>query len=109
MFFFDIGYYIQISDCEGENVDLSEQLKRVANLFKRQLSIPLLNMEKTYSDFEAWLDQYNQTWTIASGKAESALVEKSNVELGFKKALGRLHQIQSFEDVLVRNLYGDQC
>lgn len=85
----------------GENPSLAEQLKRVASLFRRQLSVPLLNMEKTFSMFEEWLEENKVVWTIASGKPEAALVEKSNVDLAYKKALDRLHQIQPYEDVLV--------
>lgn len=103
--FFLVGSYIQMSICEEENADLSEQLKRVANLFKRQLSVPLLNMEKTFIAFEEWLDKYKANWTIASGKPDSALVEKCNVELAFKKALSRLQQIKPYEEVLVRNMH----
>ncbi|KAK3927289.1 Squamous cell carcinoma antigen recognized by T-cells 3 [Frankliniella fusca] len=89
-----------MQNCDGENSVVAEQLKRVANLFKRQLSVPLLNMEKTYSAFEEWLENHKAIWTTASGKPESALLEKSNVDLAYKKALDRLHQIQPYEDVL---------
>ena len=89
-----------IPNSEGESAELSEQLKRVANLFKRQLSVPLLNMEKTFTEFEEWLREHTEKWKSASGKLESALVEKSNVELAYRKALDRLHQIQPYEDVL---------
>lgn len=87
--------------CEGENANLAEQLKRIANLFKRQLSVPLLNMNKTYIAFEEWLEENRAIWLTASGKPESALVEKNNVDLVYKKATDRLHQIQPYEDVLL--------
>lgn len=103
----DLFCTFQMSNCDGENPSLADQLKRVANLFKRQLSVPLFNMEKTYAAFEEWLEENKPLWTTASGKPESALVEKNNVDLAYKKALDRLHQIQSYEDILVFifNLY----
>lgn len=90
-----------MSDSDGENPTLADQLKRVANLFKRQLSVPLFNMEKTHAAFEEWLEENKAIWTTASGKSESALVEKNNVDLAYKKASDRLHQIQPYEDILV--------
>lgn len=58
-------------------------------------------MEKTHAAFEEWLEQNKAMWTTASGKSESALVEKNNVDLVYKKALDRLHQVQPYEDILV--------
>lgn len=86
--------------CDGENPVVADQLKRVANIFKRQLSVPLLNMEKTYTSFEEWLESHKAIWTTASGKPESGLIEIKNVEMAYKKAMDRLHQIQPYEDVL---------
>lgn len=36
---------------------LNEQLERIHALFRRQLSIPLLDMETTYAEYEEWSDK----------------------------------------------------
>lgn len=57
-------------------------------MFRRQLSVPLSNMENTYAEYQQWLASEN--------------VEKEKlIEDGYNKALSKLQQIQVFEDRLV--------
>lgn len=57
-------------------------------MYRRQLSVPLFDMENTYSEYLRWL--------------VSANVEKEkSIEDGYNRALNKLQQIQVFEDRLV--------
>lgn len=57
-------------------------------MYRRQLSVPLFDMENTYAEYQQWLT------------AENLENEKSTVD-AYNKALGKLQQIQVFEDRLV--------
>lgn len=57
-------------------------------MYRRQLSVPLFDMENTYLEYLRWL--------------VSANVEKEkSIEDGYNRALKKLQQIQVFEDRLV--------
>jgi len=70
------------------------QLKRIANLFKRQLSCPLLDMEETYERFNMWL-------VDNTGSLDSGIIDRTMVESVFKKSREKLRKIEQFEDALV--------
>lgn len=57
-------------------------------MYRRQLSVPLFDMENTYIEYQQWLT------------VESLEIEKSTVD-AYNKALSKLQQIQVFEDHLV--------
>jgi squamous cell carcinoma antigen recognized by T-cells 3 len=57
-------------------------------LYRRQLSVPLFDMENTYAEYQQWLT------------TENLEIEKSTVD-AYNKALSKLQQIQVFEDRLV--------
>jgi len=57
-------------------------------LYRRQLSVPLFDMENTYVEYQQWLT------------TENLEIEKSTVD-AYNKALSKLQQIQVFEDRLV--------
>lgn len=57
-------------------------------MYRRQLSVPLFDMENTYAEYQQWLT------------AENLEKEKSTVD-AYNKALSKLQQIQVFEDRLV--------
>lgn len=57
-------------------------------MYRRQLSVPLFDMENTYVEYQQWLT------------TENLEVEKSTVD-AYNKALSKLQQIQIFEDRLV--------
>lgn len=58
-------------------------------MYRRQLSVPLFDMENTYAEYQQWLI------------SENLEKEKSTVD-AYNKALSKLQQIQVFEDRLVR-------
>ncbi|CAH1722535.1 squamous cell carcinoma antigen recognized by T-cells 3-like [Aphis gossypii] len=67
---------------------INDQKRRINNLYRRQLSVPLFDMENTYVEYQQWLT------------TENLEVEKSTVD-AYNKALSKLQQIQVFEDRLL--------
>lgn len=57
-------------------------------MYRRQLSVPLFDMENTFVEYQQWLT------------TENLEIEKSTVD-AYNKALSKLQQIQVFEDRLV--------
>lgn len=57
-------------------------------MYRRQLSVPLFDMENTYVEYQQWLALEN-------------LEKEKSTEDGYNKALHKLQQIQVFEDNLV--------
>ncbi|CAH0550896.1 unnamed protein product [Brassicogethes aeneus] len=66
------------------------QASRLADVFKRQLSVPLLNMENTYKEWQEWFQ------TLPEGT-----VDPITVEWGYKKALKTLETYKPFEEKLL--------
>ncbi|XP_062890196.1 squamous cell carcinoma antigen recognized by T-cells 3 [Mobula hypostoma] len=64
---------------------MKTQLDRVHTLFKRQLTIPLLDMESTYAEYEAWADE---------------VPNESVIQL-YKKALEQMEKRKPFEEALL--------
>ncbi|XP_050434403.1 squamous cell carcinoma antigen recognized by T-cells 3 [Adelges cooleyi] len=67
---------------------INEQKRCVNNLYRRQLSVPLFDMEHTYAEYKQWLVEEN-------------IEEDKAVEDGYKRALSKLQKIQVFEDNLL--------
>lgn len=57
-------------------------------MFRRQLSVPLINMEMTYEEYQNWLASEN-------------LEKEKSTEDAYNRALSKLQQIHVFEDRLV--------
>ncbi|XP_072921621.1 squamous cell carcinoma antigen recognized by T-cells 3 [Hemitrygon akajei] len=64
---------------------MKTQLDRVHTLFKRQLTIPLLDMESTYAEYETWADE----------------VPSESVIQSYKKALEQMEKRKPFEEALL--------
>ncbi|XP_006640406.1 squamous cell carcinoma antigen recognized by T-cells 3 [Lepisosteus oculatus] len=64
---------------------LNAQLERIHTLFRRQLAVPLLDMEATYAEYEEWSD-----------KAISAAVTQQ-----YKKALQQMEKSKPYEEALL--------
>ncbi|KAL3285938.1 hypothetical protein HHI36_000456 [Cryptolaemus montrouzieri] len=67
-----------------------EQVARVVEIFRRQLSIPLIGMENTYDEWKEWLKTLPEDFKI---NAEP-------IEWGYQKALKLLETYKPFEDEL---------
>lgn len=65
--------------------DFSTQHKRILNLFKRQLSVPLNDMEETYIEFQEWLQEEVD----------------SQIKQLYQKALEKYNSIKPFEQDLL--------
>ncbi|XP_023217913.1 squamous cell carcinoma antigen recognized by T-cells 3-like [Centruroides sculpturatus] len=64
---------------------IKQQTNRIMSIFHRQLSIPLLDMEKTYKEYKEWID----------GEIPPS------VEQSYNKAKKKLFRLQEFEDSLI--------
>ncbi|XP_026677087.1 squamous cell carcinoma antigen recognized by T-cells 3-like [Diaphorina citri] len=84
---------LQASNPDPSSEPVLEQQKRVGSLFKRQLSCPLMDMERTFAEFHAWLSGVNNE----GGR----VVDVKAVEFGYKGALAKLAKILTFEETLM--------
>ncbi|XP_058491737.1 squamous cell carcinoma antigen recognized by T-cells 3 [Solea solea] len=64
---------------------LNTQLERIHTLFRRQLAVPLMDMEATYSEYEEWSDK---------GVAETVVHQ-------YKKAVKQMEKNKPFEESLL--------
>ncbi|XP_037338514.1 squamous cell carcinoma antigen recognized by T-cells 3 [Pungitius pungitius] len=64
---------------------LKTQIERIHTLFRRQLAVPLMDMEATYAEYEEWSEH---------GVAETVMQQ-------YKKALEQLAKYKSYEEALM--------
>ena len=69
------------------NEEALGQAKRLTQLYQRQLTIPLLNMESVWMEYEEWMKQFNQDID-------------AHVKAAYEKATQNLKTITPFEDQL---------
>ncbi|XP_056139542.1 squamous cell carcinoma antigen recognized by T-cells 3 [Lampris incognitus] len=74
----------RVPSCEEQEL-LNIQLERIHTLFRRQLAIPLMDMETTHAEYEEWSEQ---------GVRES-------VSNQYKKALQQMEKCKPFEETLL--------
>ncbi|XP_072761043.1 squamous cell carcinoma antigen recognized by T-cells 3 [Anoplolepis gracilipes] len=67
-----------------------EQLGRIGNLFQRQLACPLLDMKKTYEEYQSWL----------TGDGIEAIIDDKNVLRGYEQASKKLNLLIPYEEKL---------
>ncbi|XP_067014696.2 squamous cell carcinoma antigen recognized by T-cells 3 isoform X2 [Anabrus simplex] len=73
------------ADASPEDKERFEsQKKRALSVFRRQLSVPLMDKERTLVEYKEWLPSIKEE-------------EDKNVELNYKKALDKLNKIMPFE------------
>lgn len=77
-----------LSAAEPQSEEWQNQLKRVFDVFKRQLLVPLLDMESTYEEFERWFEQL----------PEGHDLDKKAVTWGYERALKALDKYKHFEE-----------
>lgn len=80
-----------LSIAEPQSNEWRNQLERVYDVFKRQLSVPLLGMESTYEEFEQWFEQL----------PEGHGLDKKAVTWGYERALKALEKYKPFEEQLL--------
>ncbi|XP_054004935.1 squamous cell carcinoma antigen recognized by T-cells 3-like [Hylaeus anthracinus] len=68
-----------------------EQLERIGNLFKRQLACPLLDMEKTYEEYETW----------RTGDGAEAIIDDKIILGGYERASAKLNARLPYEEKIV--------
>lgn len=79
---------IHLSANEENTEQWTKQLNRISDIFKRQLSVPLMNMETTYEEFREFKEKYPQ-------------IDEKPIEYGYKKALKLLQLYKTYEDQLL--------
>ncbi|XP_070573008.1 squamous cell carcinoma antigen recognized by T-cells 3-like [Ptychodera flava] len=65
--------------------EISLQTEKITSLFKRQLSVPLIDMENTFQEFEQWLSD----------------PVPDHISQAYKKALAKLEKRKPYEDDLL--------
>lgn len=75
----------------ANQAERKEQLERIGNLFKRQLACPLLDMDKTYEEYEAW----------RKGDGAEAVIDDKIVASGYERAFASLNARLPFEEKIV--------
>ncbi|XP_070992026.1 squamous cell carcinoma antigen recognized by T-cells 3-like isoform X2 [Oncorhynchus clarkii lewisi] len=73
-----------VPTCEQQEL-LNAQLERIHTLFRRQLAIPLMDMEGTYAEYEEWSDQ---------GVSDT-------VSHKYKRALQQMEKSKPYEETLM--------
>ncbi|GBN63258.1 Squamous cell carcinoma antigen recognized by T-cells 3 [Araneus ventricosus] len=84
---FENVYLMYLKGKGASAEEIKEQEERIYNLFKRQLSIPLIDMERTYTEFTEFQFEHLKPEGLSKDHA-------------YKKALNKLKQLQSYEDAL---------
>ncbi|KOX76546.1 Squamous cell carcinoma antigen recognized by T-cells 3 [Melipona quadrifasciata] len=75
----------------SNQAERKEQLERIGNLFKRQLACPLLDMEKTYEEYETW----------RHGDGAEAIIDDKIIIIGYERALAMLNLRLPYEERIV--------
>ncbi|XP_076243028.1 spliceosome associated factor 3, U4/U6 recycling protein isoform X2 [Calliopsis andreniformis] len=75
----------------SNKTERKEQLECIGNLFKRQLACPLLDMEKTYEEYESW----------RSTDGTEAVIDNKIVNRGYERASEQLSARLPFEEKIV--------
>lgn len=86
---FELAHLGCITDADSE-VWL-EQAKRVAEVFRRQLGVTLLDMERTYIEWRVWCEKLPR----------NEFINKDQVEWAYKKATKYMDDYKEFEERLL--------
>ncbi|KAJ8924369.1 hypothetical protein NQ315_007165 [Exocentrus adspersus] len=86
--------HAHISLTEYGSEEWKTQVNRLADVFKRQLSVPLLGMERTYEEWFEWFVN------MSKGTVDPRIDAKP-IEWGYEKALETLDTYKPFEDRLL--------
>lgn len=79
-----------LSLAEAGSEEFATQLLRVVEIYRRQLSVPLLDMEKTYKEWEDFIQQLPDDHGI----------DVKQIEWGYKKAQQLLESYKPYEESL---------
>ncbi|CAH0394818.1 unnamed protein product [Bemisia tabaci] len=81
---------LQSNSTQFEDAVLAQK-RKIGSIFQRQLAVPLMDMETTYTEFKTWLNEVGDT----------NIVDIKAVEHGYKKALQKLSRILTFEEAVL--------
>lgn len=82
--------HAHVSLIEKDSEEWKAQINRLADVFKRQLSVPLLGIELTYQEWQEWFNSLPE-----------GLVDSKPVEWGYEKAIKILEDYKFFEEKLL--------
>ncbi|XP_018578605.1 squamous cell carcinoma antigen recognized by T-cells 3 isoform X1 [Anoplophora glabripennis] len=82
--------HAHISLTEEGSEEWKMQLGKLADVFKRQLSVPLLGMEQTYHEWQEWYKNLPE-----------GLIDPKPIEWGYEKALKIVEDYKPFEEKLL--------
>ncbi|KFM73371.1 Squamous cell carcinoma antigen recognized by T-cells 3, partial [Stegodyphus mimosarum] len=85
---FESVYFLTLQSRNASEEEVKEQEKRIYSIYKRQLSIPLIGMDKTYEEFREKFD-------------ETSYPDIAEIDYAYKKALKKLNSIQQYEEALM--------
>lgn len=88
---FEKAYLHYLKEKDASEEELKEQADRMYNLFKRQLSIPLLDMSQTYTEFKKLF-------------GDSERSDVAAIDYAYNKALQKMKKLQQYEE----NLFGSE-
>lgn len=81
----------EIEQTQTSSDEPSSQLEKLADIYKRQLSIPLIDLEETYREFQEWYENL----------PDKSLIDPKPIEWAYKKSLKLLDTIKPFEEQLL--------
>ncbi|EFA06313.2 squamous cell carcinoma antigen recognized by T-cells 3 [Tribolium castaneum] len=81
--------FAHLSLTEAGSEPWKTQVEKIVEVFRRQLSVPLLDMENTYKEWKEWLTQ-----------VQDHKINAEPVEWGYNKALKTLETYKPFEEKL---------
>ncbi|XP_071037200.1 squamous cell carcinoma antigen recognized by T-cells 3 [Parasteatoda tepidariorum] len=87
---FESDYLSILKNKGASDNELKEQEEKIYNIFRRQLSVPLFDMDKTYEEFRELFD-------------ENSHPDINSIEYSYKKALQKLDQIAVHENSLYQS------
>lgn len=77
---------------EVKSEDRKGQIQRIYDVYKKQLSQPLLNMKDTYEEFKIWLDEARKI---------VATLELDPVKYSYEQSIKKLEMLTPFEEALI--------
>ncbi|CAG2170287.1 unnamed protein product [Oppiella nova] len=77
------------------NDEIKRQLDRIFDLFRRQLSVPLIGMDNTYSECQNWCQSVKEKFSVDLNVAA--------VKTGYEKACKELAKLVAYEESLTNS------
>lgn len=90
--------YVLLSQAERTQNSTLEQIKKIDHIFRRQLCIPLLNMEQTFVEYDQFLSELGNDLYVLNADSQSRI--PADLRNDYTTALNRLKILLPFEENL---------